>query len=213
MWYKFSENKPKVGDDVIMYSSMTDSIASGIYNDKMCNQSVFDYWSLTPGKDVLVPKCLQPTPADYPKSTWYSYKEEKPEDGAYIIIRLDDGRYGEGKFNKENNKVFLFNTCHYWELSTCFWSYLPKEFIEEGKGEIHIWLDYSGCMPKACYSTYTSTKDAIKNKEKYINTTQTKLCVDDLIEQNYRVFVHAGNKKKEITSDFQINMVIEEWNI
>lgn len=185
MWYKFSEKNPKAGDDIIMYSSMTDSIASGIYNDKMCNQSVFDYWSLTPGKDVLVPKCLQPTPAEYSRSTWHSYKEEKPEDGAY-----------------------------------CFWSYLPKEFMKNAKKEIHIWLDYSGCMPKACYSTYIATRNAIKNKEKYINTTQASIYLPSVMADGYKVFVHAGSRKGEITKDdlnaWGDNIILKimgEWNL
>ena len=164
-----------------------------------------------------IPKCLHPAPAQYIDIGWHKFETGTPKDQSYILVRFNNNNiYVEGKYYENLQQVVSLgrNSRYYCLAPSDYWCYLPKEFLEEEeKGELHIWLDYSGCMPKACYSTYTSTKDAIKNKEKYINTTQTKLCVDDLIEQNYRVFVHAGNKKKEITSDFQIDMLIEEWDI
>lgn len=141
---------------------------------------------------------------------WSKFRNEFPTDNTYIICRNSSGCYVEGKY-VGNGSIEVANGSFYYNHIDDYWVYLPKEF--QKKREIHIWLDFSGCMPKDCCITFKATIEAIREEKEHINTVQTKIPVDDIIEGDYKLFIHAGNKKREITGDFNINQVIEEWNI
>ena len=207
MWYKFSEKKPTNADTIILRQSAF-CITEGTYQIETNTFFSFDentYDPFIPDDDNEW--CLSPegntkvyTPNDN-ESTWHNIENEKPEDDSYIVIRLFGKvheKYFEGIFS--NNIITAKSGKTVPMPKNCIWTYLPQKW-KEPKKEFHIWLDWEGCMPKACCATYIATKKKIDAREEYIATTQTSFDLQELMSYGYRIFVHINTSKMEVKEE------------
>ena len=63
--------------------------------------------------------------------------------------------------------------------------------------EIHFYLDINYMHIKDCYHAYDETDDAINNNEKIIHTTSIANISFDLLDFEYRIFVHRNGRVLE----------------
>lgn len=124
---------------------------------------------------------------------WHYFKDEMPEQGKEIIY-FHNNECRVVTVHDYDKCAFILNSGVY--VQNDMWAYIEVPKIKE----FHVWLDILGIsnIEEDVYYTYIGTKYVLEGKESIIHTTQTSFLRTYILD-DYRLFVHKGGKKIEIT--------------